>query len=241
MTCAEAEDLLGAYALDALPEMEMRRVEEHLRGCEEHRTAAADLRRTGALLPLVVDEAEPSPALRQRVIDAVKASATTVTSASPPQKPILALPRQRQGGRRWEQASRLAVAAGLILALGVGGLVGYQLGHANQMQVAYSFRGDPTAAPDAEARLVYFKDRNQAVVVASGLPQLTAGHVYELWLIKNGVPVDKGISSNSTGELAAQLSGDVTAFQQFAITIEPGEQSLPTTKPILVGNLSASA
>ena len=32
MNHAEAEELLGAYALDALPEDEARRVEEHLRG-----------------------------------------------------------------------------------------------------------------------------------------------------------------------------------------------------------------
>ena len=37
MSCAEAEDLLGAYALEALPEEEARRVEEHLRSCAEHR------------------------------------------------------------------------------------------------------------------------------------------------------------------------------------------------------------
>ncbi|HVS07180.1 MAG TPA: hypothetical protein VHK65_13595 [Candidatus Dormibacteraeota bacterium] len=44
---------------------------------------------------------------------------------------------------------------------------------------------------------------------------------------------------SATGDLGAQLTGDITQFQQFAITIEPGEQQLPTTKPILIGNLQA--
>jgi hypothetical protein len=219
----------------------MRRVEEHLRGCEEHRAAAGELRRTSALLPLVVEEAEPSPTLRQRVIDAVKAHPSMATTVSPPPSTAVALPPEPRPRRLSENASRLAIAAGLVLALGVAGVVGYQLGHANQAQVAYSFRGDPSAAPGAQAHLIYFKDRKQAVIVASGLPRLTAGHVYEMWLINNGVPVDKGIGSAPTGELAAQLSGDVTQFQQFAITIEPGEQSQPTTKPILVGNLQGGS
>jgi len=55
------------------------------------------------------------------------------------------------------------------------------------------------------------------------------------------VPVDKGVSTSANGDLAAQVSGDLSQFQQFAITIEPGEQPLPTTKPILVGNLQAGS
>jgi len=77
------------------------------------------------------------------------------------------------------------------------------------------------------------------VVAATGLPRLASGQVYEMWLIKGGVPVDKGISASSSGDIGAQLPGDLSQFQQFAITIEPGEQQLPTTKPILVGNLQS--
>ncbi len=248
MGCAEAEDLLGAYALEALPEDEARRVEEHLRSCAEHRAAAAELRRTSALLPLTVEEGNPSPDLRARILEAVKA---TPAQPAPQVAPLAAaataggttvVPTRRISRlSTWAaRSSRFAVAAAVALALGIGGLVGYQLGHGAQAQVTYTFQGDATAAPGAEARLVYFKDRKQAVVAATGLPRLASGQVYELWLIKNGVPVDQGISSSATGDIGAQLSGDVPQFQQFAITIEPGEQPLPTTKPILVGNLQAS-
>jgi len=245
MSCAEAEDLLGAYALEALPEDDMRRVEEHLRSCAEHRAAAAELRRTSALLPLTAEEGNPSPELRARILQAVKATpaqrelvAEPVAAVHEPQGtavvPIRRMPRRPTWAAR---SSRLAVAAAVALALGIGGLIGYQLGQAGQNQVAYSFQGDATAAPGAEARFVYFKDRKQAVVAATGLPRLGPGQVYEMWLIRDGVPVDKGISSSSSGDIGAQLSGDLSQFQQFAITIERGEQPLPTTKPILVGNL----
>jgi Anti-sigma-K factor rskA/Putative zinc-finger len=246
MSHAEAEEVLGAYALEAVPEAEMRRVEEHLRGCPEHRAAAAELRRTSALLPLTTEEGNPSPDLRARIVAAVK---TTPPQPAEPVAPVSdtrhawAVP-QRRTSPFWTSTvplRQLAVAAALMLALGIGGLVGYQLGHSTQSQVAYTFQGDPTAAPGAEARLIYFKDRKQAVVAVSGLPRLSSGQVYEMWLIKGGVPVGEGVSSSQTGDVAAQISGDVSQFQQFAITIEPGEQPLPTTKPILVGNLQGSS
>jgi len=244
MNHAEAEELLGAYALDALPEDEARRVEEHLRSCAEHRAMAAELRRTSGLLPLTVGEGDPSPELRARIVEAVKATPRERLAPSPATEPargVSPVPLRRIARMpSWaSRASRLAVAAAIVIALGAGGLIGYQLGHATQTQVAYTFQGDATAAPGAEARMVYFKDRKQAVVAVNGLPHLGAGQVYEMWLIKNGVPVDKGISSNPSGDVGAQISGDLSQFQQFAITIEPGEQQLPTTKPILVGNLQS--
>ena len=237
----EADDLLAAYALDALPEAEARRVEEHLRSCAEHRAAAAELRQTGSMLSLTVEEGEPSPELRRRIVEAAKASParSSAPERETPQAPVLALPRRFPS---WlPRPARLIVAATVAIGLGISALIGYQVGQVTGRPVAYTFQGDPSAAPGAEARLVYFKDRKEAVLAASGLPKLASGQVYEMWLIKNGVPVDKGISASATGDLGAKLSGDLSQFQQFAITIEPGEQQLPTTKPILIGNLQAGS
>jgi len=238
---AEADDLLAAYALDALPEAEARRVEEHLRSCAEHRAAAAELRQTGSMLSLTVEEAEPSPELRRRIVEAAKASPAPSSAAEreAPHAPVLARPRRFPS---WlPRPARLAVAATVAIGLGISALIGYQVGQVTGRPVAYTFQGDPSAAPGAEARLVYFKDRKEAVLAASGLPKLASGQVYEMWLIKNGVPVDKGISASATGDLGAKLSADLSQFQQFAITIEPGEQQLPTTKPILIGNLQTGS
>lgn len=241
MSCAEAEDLLGAYALEALPEDELRRVEEHLRSCAEHRVAAAALRQTSLVLPLTVEEREPSPQLRRRIVEAVKATPARPLAGEPeaPSAPVVPLPRVRRVPSWLPKPARLAVAAAVAIGLGISALIGYQVGQVAARPVAYTFQGDASAAPGAEARLVYFKDRKEAVLAASGLPKLAPGQVYEMWLIKNGVPVDKGISASATGDLGAKLSGDLSQFQQFAITIEPGEQQLPTTKPILIGNLQS--
>lgn len=243
MTHAEAEELLGAYVLDALDDAEARRMEEHLSWCSEHAAAAAELRATQSLLALTAGDVEPPPELRERIVQAVAASPSQspaesrpVSGPAPAVVPIRRAPPSRWAPRR----AYLAVAAALLVSLGVGGVIGYWVSQ-NQQPLTYTFQGDPSRAPGAEARLVYFKGRQQAVLAVSGLPRLTAGHVYELWLIKSGVPLDEGISGEPNGKLAAQITGDLSLFDQLAITIEPGEQPLPTTTPILIGNLRAGS
>ncbi len=236
MSHAEADELLGAYALDALPDADARGMQEHLAGCPEHAAAAAELRTTQSLLALTADEVQPPPELRQRIRQAVAANPSQSEIVSGPAPAVVPIRRASRMLRWAPRRAQLAVAAAVLVSLGVGVLIGYQLS-ASQQPLAYTFQGDPTRAPGAEARLVYFRDRQQAVLTVSGLPRLTAGHVYEIWLIKGGVPVDEGINSDPNGNVAAPISGDLTRFDQLAITIEPGEQQLPTTTPVLIGNL----
>jgi len=240
INCGQAEDLLGAYAMDALPDDETRRMNEHLQSCTEHAAAAAELIKTQSLLALTVDEGQPSPELRRRIMQAVEAG--PVGDRSPTTSDLDA-----RGIRRVRHLPPLAlrpihgaIAAAIALSLGLGGVFGYLLSQAGQ-PIAYSFQGAPSSAPGAMARLVYFKDRKQAVLTVDGLPRLGAGHVYEIWLIKGGVAVDEGIGTEPDGKLAIQLSADLSQFDDLAITIEPGEQQLPTTTPILIGHLGTGA
>jgi anti-sigma-K factor RskA len=240
INCSQAEDLLGAYALDALPDDETRRLDEHLQSCTEHAAAAAELRKTQALLALTVDDGQPSPELRRRIMQAVEAGPAADRSPSSPVLDAVRSRRTRHLPRFAFRPVHSAIAAGLALSLGLGGVAGYLLSQAGQ-PITYSFQGAPSSAPGATAQLVYFKDRKQAVLTANGLPRLAAGHVYEIWLIKGGVPVDEGIGTGADGKVGIQLSADLFQFDDLAITIEPGEQQLPTTTPILIGHLGAGS
>lgn len=240
INCSQAEDLLGAYALDALPDDETRRMDAHLQSCTEHAAAAAELRATQPLLALTVDEAQPSPELRRRIMQAVEAGPVADRSPATSVPDATRVRRVRRLPRIVLRPIHGAIAAALVVSLGLGGVIGYLLSQAGQ-PIAYSFQGAPSSAPGATARLVYFKDRKQAVLTVNGLPGLAAGHVYEIWLIKGGVPVDEGIGTGPDGTVAIQLSADLSQFDQLAITIEPGEQQLPTTTPILIGHLGTSA
>jgi anti-sigma-K factor RskA len=239
INCSQAEDLLGAYALDALPDDETRRMDEHLQSCTEHAAAAAELRQTQSLLALTVDEGQASPELRQRIMQAVDADRVGDRSPTTPVLDATQIRRARHLPRLTLRPIHGAIAVALALSLGLGGVIGYLLSQAGQ-PIAYSFQGAPSSAPGATARLVYFKDRKQAVLTVDGLPRLAAGHIYEVWLIKGGVPVDEGIGTAPDGKVAMQLSADLSQFDDLAITIEPGEQQLPTTTPILIGHLGAT-
>lgn len=235
MDCREAEELLGAYALDALEAEEARRMEEHLASCSEHAMAAAELRQTRSLLALTVEDAAPSDELRDRILQAVKTDPSAESSTFPARERVR-VPIRRAPLPRWgPRPAFLAAAAALLLALGIGGVIGYQLSQSQQL--AYTFVGDPSRAPGAEARLVYLKDRKQAVLSVTGLPRLAAGQVYELWLIRGGQAVDEGVSAQANGRLGLQVAVDLTQYDELAITIEQGEQPQPTSTPILAGHL----
>src|SRR5262249_37416461 len=68
------EETLSAYALGALPDAEAAAVLRHLATCPDCRVLALELRATADLLPLICEPAEPSPALKGRVLATVEAA-----------------------------------------------------------------------------------------------------------------------------------------------------------------------
>ena len=240
LSCAQAEDLLGANALDALTPQEARDVQEHLRGCVEHRQVAQELAQTVSLLALAVDEREPAPDLRDRILASIQSA-----SSEPVHKPVLGpvvVPIRRAPRLpRWAPRPAVAaLAAGVLLALGIGTYAGYRLGQESSHAVAYRFVGS-SLAPGARANLVYLRDKHQAVVAVSGLQPLASGQVYEMWLVKkSGQAVDQGVTAASDGRITAQMTADLSQFKQFAITIESGERPAPTTPPVLAGSLTGA-
>ncbi len=70
----ELEAALAAHALGALPEPDAQAVERHVATCPACRTQARELVATVALLPAACEPAEPTPALRDRVLAAARAA-----------------------------------------------------------------------------------------------------------------------------------------------------------------------
>lgn len=240
MTCQEAEELLGAYALGALPEEERERVEAHLLSCAEHRRAADELTRLVSLLALTVEERAPPPELRDRIFQAVGEG-----KSKPRIVPLGTQSRSAgpMGGRRafpaWRpQPATLGLAAAALLALAAGiGLGHYAIQPAAGPHLAtLNFAGNQLA-PNSRARLDYIQAQQRGLFEVTGLPALTPGSVYEIWLFKGGSPVDAGVSDASGGRLAAALNKDLTQYSDIAISIEPGEQQRPTSDLLLTGPL----
>lgn len=101
----EEKEMLAAHALGALDQEEARRVEEHLATCAECRAEMEEWRDTSSALAYTVAAAEPSPGLRARILETVradgsqpapKAAGTAKEQASSGQSSnVIAMPRRK--------------------------------------------------------------------------------------------------------------------------------------------------
>ncbi len=77
-------------------------------------------------------------------------------------------------------------------------------------------------------RMVHSNRLDAAVVTVSSLPSLDEND-YQLWTMREGVPVSAGLLENSD----MTYVGDVDGADQLAITVEPlGGSEKPTSLPI---------
>jgi anti-sigma-K factor RskA len=233
MTEHEWLALAAPYALDALDGEERTAFEAHLAQCAQCRAEVASFREVAARLAMTAPVAEPSPALRDRVL----AEARRV-------RPI-------GGGlrRAW-----LAAAAGFLLALVVGGAWWRERDARRTLEARVAEQGELLAtllAPDVgvanlaatgkppSARLFWNPQRQRVVMAVFDLPPAPAGRTYQLWAIATGKPpVSLGtFNTGPDGRLTAAMAVPAgLAFDLTAVTEEPaGGSPQPTQNPFLVG------
>src|SRR6187401_752792 len=169
--------LSGAYAVDAVDDIERASFERHLATCPTCRAEVASLRETSALL---ADAAltNPPPALRDAVL-------SDITRVRP-------LPPLTVGGpvhrRRWFPA---LVAAVVLALVGLGGAVwqpwrddaSQTLSATDQvLQDPEAQQVSQTLPNGATATVVRSPKEHRAVLVTEDLPEPPTGKVYQLWL-----------------------------------------------------------
>jgi hypothetical protein len=224
--------LSGAYAIDALDDIERAQFERHLAECAECRAEVDSLRETGGMLAEAVAVAPP-PALRDKVM----AGIGTVRPLPPETGVAPARPRRRF------RPALLVAAAAAVIAVGAGVVVAQPWDDASQEQqlsaIDQVLQADDaeeytqTIDGGAEATIVRSRDLNKAVLVTEGMPPAPAGKVYELWLDHEGVGmVPAGLMES--GETQVLLEGDPATALGAGITIEPGPDGseTPTLPPV---------
>lgn len=242
MTHQEAAELLDLYLLGTLDPDDRREVEEHLatgcRECAEAMPAAAEL---NASILASVPLADPPPRLRGRIL----------AMADPPRLRLRSQPHYLP----W-----MAAAAAVALTIWVGSeardkneqLIAAReqirtlTGEKEQINTALAFLSDPQTRPvNAKADLskprgTYFVNpRGGLLLIASNLPPLPAGKIYEMWLIpKGGAPKPAGLfRPDARGGAVHVQPGAVDAGNAaaVAVTLEPeGGSPAPTSTPFLV-------
>ncbi|TDD72182.1 hypothetical protein E1293_32995 [Actinomadura darangshiensis] len=228
--------LAGAYALDAIDDdVERRRFEAHLAGCETCATELREFQATTARLGLAVAEAPP-PRLRDRVLADIRD-----VRQLPPVSPRRAEVRPR----RWRRtvAAGLAAAACLVTAASVGVAV-HERQRVDQAQAAYQEVAFVLSAPDARSAtgraggggtvtIVASASRGRVVVASAGLRTLPSSKAYQLWLINADGPRSAGFLPDDRSRPV--VAGAWRPVDRLGVTVEPaGGSARPTTTPIVL-------
>jgi anti-sigma-K factor RskA len=233
----EVHTLSGAYALDALTEIERAGFARHLAECSVCETEVAEFRETSARLGMAAWE-NPPARLRARVMAEV-AQTRQVAANSRPER------SRSQDVALWRRRTAAAVAAGLI-AIG-GGTTAWvvQEQRVNRAVTEASQLESVLEAGDAQVHSAAVKGGGRvtvavspsrgAVAIMSDLPTLPKGKVYQLWLI-TGVNAPKPSTVMAAGQTAGtvRLTSLGTA-DKLAMTVEPEGGSQSPSTEVLTG------
>lgn len=253
--------LSGAYAVDALDDIERAQFERHLAGCETCREEVASLQEASALLAETT-MTPPGADLRDRVLAQI-ATVRPLPPVVPPVAPVgtdapdgpgtggtpapatVTAPTSASGTRRLRT---LLVAAAAVVAVGVGGTVVAQqpwadddtsqaprLSAVERIQQASDVQTFRHRFPDgAEAVLYRSASLNEAVVVTSDMGPAPEGKVFQAWLQHDDTMVSAGLMPEGPDNVVP-LEGDPATADGFGITVEPaGGSVVPSETPVLV-------
>lgn len=248
----DAWDLLPAYALDAVDDLERRAVERLLADDAEARRALDEYREVVASFTV---EHEPPAHLRAAVMDRIVASAGAADGGAPvaddggtPAPPgtghadgTNVVPLSSRRRRRW---GVVAVAAAAVVAVAVPTTVAIQATtEQNRLQEQVDTVAEMMADPSATLLRSDVTGGGYATVLAAGddflfsagdLPDVGDDSVYQLWLVgAEGGVTSAGLLEPQDGEVE-QLVQDASGVG-LAVSVEPeGGSEQPTTDPIVV-------
>lgn len=234
----ELESSIAAWVLGAVDPDEAESIRVHVEGCASCGEVVGRLRRVVGALPLAVDEVAPPPRLRERVL----AAAGRVSTAPIP------VQRRRPSPRPPSIPSRIpiyAAAAVAVIALLVGLLLGESLRGPQSTppsQVARFTLAGHQDMSGAQATVIDLRTDGLALVDFRGLPALSTGRVYEVWLIRSGGnPEEVAVFvPDSNGAKVVLVNRSLAGYSVMAVTNEPGPAGspAPTQQPQLYGNIA---
>ena len=239
LTCAQVDELAGAYALGAVEADEDRAISEHLDTCDEPHGGAREL--IGAAGAMGVSEAAvmPSPPLRDRLM-------ATVATTPQEHRPAAVTPMpEREPKRAWwwrlqpVMAGVAAVALAAAVGLGAWGLsLNAQLAEREDALRAVANAEAAFAVAGSAGAGWVIESGDVAHFVAEDLADLPADHIYELWLLDAaGTPTAVGTLEDPDDLVVVALEHSLGGAATFAVTVEAERVDQPTSDPVLVASL----
>ena len=241
---SDPHTLAGAYAMDAVDELDRVRFERHLASCDSCRQEVRGLRETTAALAAAT-AVTPRAALKDATLRA--AGQTRQMPAVPATWPG---PRRRRRLILGLAAGVAAVVVAVAVVVGVSASgMQHRLDQAQQHDHAVA---TVLSAPDATmlsgpvrtggTATVVMSHRERALVfTAADLRVLPAAQRYELWLMgpSGDRPAGMVTASPHGGMAGPMVVSGLLAGDSVGLTVEPASGSHhPTTPPVLMISLS---
>jgi anti-sigma factor RsiW len=268
LTHDEAVELAAPYVLGALDPEEDAAVREHLRSCPE---SHAEFEELGSVVPALaeaVEPAEPSPALKSRILAAAAAERTgsaPVVSAPVAAAPVVAAPvaaeapipidSRRQGPSpvSWflVAAAGIAVVALVAVNLLTLGRLNASEQYARDVAAVLETGSQPGAVTAVLAPTESGGPRGLAAVGPDGtvtmavqdLDPTSGSEVYEGWaIVGDAAPVPLGgftVGDGGTGRLDG-TGVPAEPGVTLALTREPGPGAQTPTLPILTAGVAGA-
>jgi anti-sigma-K factor RskA len=260
LTCAEADDLAPAAALDALDAAEASALREHLADCPEAHATFVTFAGAAAPLAELADPIAPPPAVKTRLMAAVAEDLAGRDRVSPQDPPAAAatdtdvaashapIDLDTHRARRRPVVGWLLAAAAVVAIVALAGLslflqtrvdtaeqLAVQLrdaiGAAGQPGARFATVSGTDAQPDARGFVVLPADGSGYLVV-DDLAPLTTGQVYQAWtIVGDQAPLPAGLATPTDG-LAIFPLATGAPVDVVALTIEPAGGSETPTMPI---------
>ena len=255
---SEIHGATGSYVLNALDPSELDEFEAHLAVCPTCSREVVEFCETAAELSLLASTPPPPAALKGSVMAAISgvrvlppeeptevgeqpSAAEPESRSLPAAAPVDELALRRQ--RRTTRLLSLAVAAAMVVALGLGGWV-VSLVQRDTPVAGSTLETQLLNAPDLQGYTVSLKDGGKATFVTSkslnramfssgDLPALDPGRTYQLWTLSGPLTAptratpDNLVSGGSTAK--QWFRGPVGESDALAISIEQaGGAQAPT-------------
>ena len=221
-------DDLVAFALGALEPAEERAIEAHTPSC------ARCTRELEALVPAVgvlgesVEQLEPPPELRERVLEEVRADvARSAELEAAPRRP------QRRGWRGLFMRPAIAVGLAIVIAAVGGYVIAGNGGGGPEGQTTVAVKPGP-AAPEISGSLAV--SDNSSTLDLNGLKQLTGNEVYQVWIAEGSNPPipSSSFTPDRAGQAMTAVDGELKPGTNVMLTRESGPGHTTPTPPILL-------
>jgi Anti-sigma-K factor rskA, C-terminal len=223
-------DDLVAYSLGALDPREISAVEAHAPSCARCTRELEALFPAVAVLGESVEQMEPPPELRERVLAIVReeAEAKEAETRGAGAREETRTRRERRGLRGLLLRPAMGLAALAIVAAGVGGYLaagnGGGGGEKTVPVVAQQGIGGSLAVGDTSSMLDLH-----------GLHRLSGREVYQVWVAHgSSVRPSSNFIPDSTGRAMTAVDGHLTNGTKVMVTREPHPGQTAPTPPILL-------